>query len=133
MSIPLKEVSLDIRECGQDQDSAHRAKAVTLLLSGDGMIRDVNEEAGSILGYTAACAGRHVSGLLPNLTGVDLLEESGVCVNPYLRFLSRIGYNFKIIAMDGRRFSGEVYFSDLGNIDQHQILVMIYPIREECQ
>ncbi len=127
MSIPLKEVILGIRERDQGRNPAHRAEAATFLLSGDGMIRDINDMAGSILGYTVKCAGQHISGILPNLTGVNLLEESGARVNPYLRFLSRIGYNFKIIARDGGQFSGEVYFSDLGNTDQHQILVMIYP------
>ncbi|MCW5618216.1 MAG: hypothetical protein KIS65_03240 [Nitrosomonas sp.] len=133
MSIPLKEVPLDIHERDQDQNPAHRIKAVTFLLSGDGMIRDVNEAAGNILGYTAEYAGRHVSGILPSLTDMDLLEENGARVNPYLRFLSHIGHNFKVIAVDGRQFAGEVYFSDLGNTDQHHILVMIYPIWEVCQ
>lgn len=127
MNVQLKEALSETHD--QFHNHGRRDKAATFLVSENGMILDANVKGARLLGCSPKhSAKHHISRLLPNLAEIDLLEEGGERVNPYLRYLSRIGYNFKIIASDGKHFTGELFFSDLKNIDQHQILIMIYPI-----
>jgi nitrogen-specific signal transduction histidine kinase len=124
------EVVTDTHE--QTQFSVLAGKSATLLLSNEGMIVGVNEEGARLLDYSLQSTDRlHVSQVLPGLAKTDLLEKGEERVSPYFRFLSRIGYHFKIIAMNGREFSAELYFSDLSHGKQHQILILIYPVQEE--
>lgn len=116
---------------GQTRDCALPGKAATLLLSTDGLIVDVNEEGTRLLNYSMQRSDRlHVSQVLPGLAKTDLLEKGGERVSSYLRFLSRIGHHFKVIAMNGGEFLAELYFSDLNHASGHQILIMIYPAPE---
>jgi hypothetical protein len=106
-------------------------KAATLLLSTDGVIVGVNEEGTRLLNYSVQRNERlHASQVLPGLAKIDLLEKGGERVSSYLRFLSRIGHHFKVIAMNGGEFFAELYFSDLNHASGHQILIMIYPAPE---
>ena len=106
-------------------------KAAALLLSTDGVIVGVNEEGTRLLDYSVQLDDRlHVSQMLPGLAKTDLLEKGGERVSSYLRFLSRIGHHFKVIAMNGEEFFAELYFSDLNHASGHQILIMIYPAAE---
>lgn len=116
---------------GQTRDCVLPGKAATLLLSTDGLIVDVNEEGTRLLNYSMQRSDRlHVSQVLPGLAKTDLLEKGGERVSSYLRFLSRIGHHFKVIAMNGGEFLAELYFSDLNHASGHQILIMIYPAPE---
>lgn len=116
---------------GQTRDCVLPGKAATLLLSTDGLIVDVNEEGTRLLNYSMQRSDRlHVSQVLPGLAKTDLLEKGGERVSFYLRFLSRIGHHFKVIAMNGGEFLAELYFSDLNHASGHQILIMIYPTPE---
>ncbi|PTN10831.1 hypothetical protein [Nitrosomonas aestuarii] len=117
---------------GQLQIRDNWCKAAVLLLSGNGTILDTNEEGSRLLGYNSKHSVQcHISSLVPKLAEIDLLEEGNERVNPYLRYLSRIGHNFKIFATNGEQFTGELYFNDLKKIDQHLILVLIRPVHKE--
>lgn len=106
-------------------------KPAILLLSDDGMILNVNKEGERLFDYSNThLNNQHISRIIPKLAEVDLLEGNG-CVNPYLRFLSRIGHSFELISIEGRQFSGELFFNDVNASDQHQIIIMIYPTHHE--
>ena len=127
MNTPLKETLSVTRNRFLNHEN--RDKAATFLVSDNGMILDANATGAGLLGYFPKYSTRHhISRLLPNLAEIELLEEGGERVNPYLRFLSRIGHRFKIVSSDGRYLTCELFFSDLRNIGRHQILIMIYPI-----
>lgn len=99
-----------------------------LTVANDGTVMECNDIGEEILELPKAhCHRTPIAMLLPQLGKIDLLEESGERVNPYLRFLSRIGRNFEIITMNGRQFSGELYFNDINFHNQHRIIIMIYP------
>lgn len=103
-----------------------------LTVSSSGMVLECNEISKEILNIPQKySSGIHISMLLPQLQEIDLLEKEEKRVNPYLRFLSRMGRNFKIISMTGRRFLGELYFSDITFQNRHQIIIMIYPAKQE--
>ncbi len=126
MDAQVKDSLSDIHE--QYLNAQNRGNALIFLVSDNGIILDVNDEGIRLLGYSpGSYAKRHISKLLPKLAKIDLLEDEGERVNSYLRFLSRIGHNFKILASDGNHFKGELYFSDLKHKDQHQILIIFYP------
>lgn len=101
--------------------------AAIFMLSNDGMILESNTEGKKLLDYsTDESDERHISRLIPLLKKIDLLEKGDNRVNPYLRFLSRVGYLFKITEAKGRIFDGELYFSDIHYHDQHLIMIIIY-------
>lgn len=103
-----------------------------LAVSNDGMILECNKIGEKILDFPKKPLKEvHISMLLPQLKKIDLLEKNGERVNPYLRFLSRIGRNFKVISMNGKQFSSELYFSDINFQNRHQIIIMIYPTQQE--
>lgn len=130
MNTQSNELSAEFR--GQLQIRDNWCKVAVLLVADNGTILDTNEEGSRLLGYHAKLSVRcHISSLVPELAEIDLLEEGNERVNPYLRYLSRIGHHFKIFATHGEQFTGELYFNDLKKIDQHLILVLIRPAHQE--
>ncbi|HBV20774.1 MAG TPA: hypothetical protein PKM20_09250 [Nitrosomonas sp.] len=130
MNTQSHELSAEFR--GQLQVRGNGSKAAILLLAENGTILDTNEEGARLLGHHPKHSiKRHISSMVPKLEEVDLLEDGNERVNPYLRFLSRIGHNFKVFAANGEQFTGELYFNDLKKIDQHLILVLIRPVYKE--
>lgn len=103
-----------------------------LTVSSNGMVLECNEISEKILDIPLQHPdGLHISRLFPQLQDINLLEAEGERVNPYLRFLSRIGRNFEIVSMTGRQFLGELFFSDITYQNRHQIIIMVYPVRQE--
>ena len=114
----------------QLQISDKKSKAAILVLSNNGEILDINEEGMKLLEYAHnRPAQLHILNVLPELGKIDLYDKVSERVNPYLRFLSRIGHIFKIITTKGKRISSELYFNDLQYFNRQLILVMIYPVR----
>jgi len=109
-----------------EQDGKHYEPAV-LVLTEDGMIQDCNDAGEKLLGYRPGKMGRqHISGVLPRLSKINLFK--GKRVNPYLRFLSRIGHPFEVIGNDSIRFSGELFFNNVENAGGQRTVVMIHPV-----
>lgn len=107
-------------------------KPAIFILSDGGMILESNTEGKKLLDYSADESDeRHISRLLPVLTKVDLLEKGNERVNPYLRFLSRIGHLFEVTGANGRKFAGELCFNDIHYHNQHLIMIMIHPAQYE--
>ena len=127
MNVQLKESSI----ASYDRLKLHSKKysPAIFLLSDDGMILESNTEGKKLFDYSAdETDGRHISRLLPLLTEIDLLEKSDERVNPYLRFLSRIGHHFKVNGLHDKTLAGELFFSDIHYQGQHLIMIMIYPV-----
>ncbi len=111
----------------QSQDQKNQDGFVVFVLSNDGTIIDTNPEGMELLGFSPDqldSTQHHISNVLPKLGEVDLLAKKEKRINPYLRFLSRIGHKFEVNASNGKQYGGELYFNDINNTGEHQILVM---------
>lgn len=98
-----------------------------LTLDENGMIRECNKAGADLLG----CAPNKVTWLniatfLPRLGEVALLQ--GERVNPYLRFLSRVGHQFELIGMSGAHFTSQLFFNEAESQGPHCLRVIIQPI-----
>ncbi len=103
-----------------------------LILSEEGVIQDCSKEGAKLLGYIPEnLINLHISKLLPKLVEIELLKAQRI--NPYLRFLSRIGHQFELIEMNGKRSVGQIFFSDIDNEEGHQLVVLINPMIEKKQ
>ncbi len=109
-----------------------KSSFAALILSEDGVIQDCSKESAKLLGYIPKNLIKlHISKLLPKLVEIELLKAQRV--NPYLRFLSRIDYQFELIAMNGNRFVGQIFFSDIDNEEGHRLVVLINPVIKKKQ
>jgi PAS domain-containing protein len=119
--------SISKENMAQSNHSYDKEKIAVLILTEDGIIQDCNDAGAKLLGYRPGKSNRqHISEVLPRLSEIKLLK--GKRVNPYLRFLSRIGHPFDVVGNNSIHFSGELFFNDLESQGQHQTVVMIHPI-----
>ena len=127
MNLQTSETTTIVHDHSQHYGTANNP--AILMLSDDGMIVESNKTGKKLLNFPCdASDKRHISKLLPLLKKIDLLEKGNERVNPYLRFLSRIGHHFKVNGSSGRQFSSELFFSDINHHGQHLIMIMIYPV-----
>lgn len=113
----------------QSSAQSHRDKAAIFILSNNGMILEANQEGSQLLGHSpdqSHSGKHHISSVIPKLATVELIEKTEGRVNPYLRFLSRIGHKFEVNTGSEMQTGCELYFNDIKNVGQHQILVMLY-------
>jgi sensor histidine kinase regulating citrate/malate metabolism len=91
------------------QTGYENSKFAVLILADDGMIQSCNIKGMKLLDYRPGnLAKQHISEVLPQLSDINLLK--GERVNPYLRFLSRIGHPFAVVGKNDQQFSGELFF-----------------------
>jgi PAS domain-containing protein len=118
---PFEQADDNANETGYEN-----SKFAVLILTDDGMIQSCNKKGMKLLDYRPEkLTKQHISKVLPQLSDINLLK--GERVNPYLRFLSRIGHPFAVVGKNDQQFSGELFFNDLENQGQHQIVVLINP------
>jgi PAS domain-containing protein len=121
---PIEEAANNAIQTGYEN-----SKFAVLILTVDGIIQSCNDKGMKLLDYRpGSSAKQHISEVLPQLSGINL--RKGGRVNPYLRFLSRIGHPFAVIGKNDQQFSGELFFNDLESQGQHQIVVLINPINQ---
>lgn len=102
--------------------------AVTL--DSDGTILDCNQTASVLLNCSETKPiWKHISDLFPQLAEITLLI--GESINPKLRFLSRVGYHFDVIAMNGLRFASKLYFVDIDRLGEHYLRLIIVPVLQK--
>ncbi len=100
-----------------------------LTLYDNGMIRDCNMASAILLGCESRnLIWQHISTFLPQLGGVELVD--GERVNPTLRFLSRVGHHFEVVASDGAHFLSAVFFNDVQDFGRHCLRVIFKPITQ---
>lgn len=102
-----------------------------LTLYDNGMIRDCNKAGGKLLGCSPTeLTWQHISRFLPQLKEIVLVRNSHL--NPYLRFLSRVGHHFEVIGLDGAHFAGELFFSEMENLGRHLLRIIICPVEPQA-
>ena len=119
-------------------DQEHATKSVAdvendslvLTLHYNGMISDCNKAGGKLLGcLPSELIWQHISRLLPQLKNIALMQ--GQNLNPYLRFLSRVGYKFDVISLKGAHLVCKVFFCEIGCMGHRFLRVIICPIAQE--
>jgi hypothetical protein len=119
-------------------DQEHAANSVAdvendslvLTLHFNGMISDCNKAGGKLLGcLPSELIWQHISRLLPQLKNIALMQ--GQNLNPYLRFLSRVGYKFDVISLKGVHMVCKVFFCEIGGMGHRFLRVIICPIAQE--
>lgn len=119
-----------VKASGSNQKQ--KDKFAALILSEDGLIQDCSKEGAKLLGYIPENLIKlHISKLLPKLLEIDLLKAERI--NPYLKFLSRIGHQFELVEMNGDRKVGQIFFSDIENEGEHQFVLLINSVIEKQQ
>jgi len=104
--------------------------AAVVTVHTNGMISDCNHSASELLKCSASSlTWRHISTFFPQLTEIALLN--GENINPNLSFLSRIGYHFEAIAMNGMQFASKLFFVDIDHLGEHYLRLIIKPISKE--
>lgn len=99
---------------------------VRLTIYENGNIKECNELGADLLGCAPTMlAWLNISTFLPRLGEVALLE--GERVNPYLRFLSRVGHQFELISMSGARFTSQLFFNEAEGPCPRCLRVIIQP------
>lgn len=103
---------------------------LVLTLHYNGMITECNKAGGKLLGcLPSELIWQHISRLLPQLKNVALME--GPNLNPYLHFLSRVGYKFEVISLKGARLIARVFFCEIGSMEHRFLRVIICPLAQE--
>ncbi len=103
---------------------------LVLTLHYNGMITECNKAGGKLLGcLPSELIWQHISRLLPQLQNVALMEGSNL--NPYLHFLSRVGYKFDVISLKGARLIARVFFCEIGSMEHRFLRVIICPLSQE--
>jgi hypothetical protein len=100
-----------------------------LMLDGHGSIQDCNGVCEALFSVALGTLLRqHVSILLPQLTGFQLLQNGEI--NPQLRFLCRIGHQFQAVNWRGERFATQLFLNVLENAGQDQLALIIRPVQD---
>jgi len=100
---------------------------LVLTLNLNGMISDCNKAGSRLLGCMPSdLIWQPISNLLPQLKNIALMKGSDI--NPYLRFLSRVGYHFDVISRKGVHWVGRAFFCEVGGMEQHFLRVIICPV-----
>lgn len=103
---------------------------LVLTLHYNGMITECNKAGGKLLGcLPSELIWQHISRLLPQLKNVALME--GPNLNPYLHFLSRVGYKFEVISLRGARLIAKVFFCEIGDMEHRFLRIIICPLSQE--
>jgi PAS domain-containing protein len=125
--IEYKSAQNAIQEGIRDEGEENR---LVLTLHYNGMITECNKAGGKMLGcLPSELIWQHVSRLLPQLKNVALME--GPNLNPYLHFLSRVGYKFEVISLRGARFIARVFFCEIGDMEHRFLRIIICPLSQE--
>ena len=125
--IEYKRYSVAKQPVVSDESDENR---LVLTLHYNGMITECNKAGGKLLGcLPSELIWQHVSRLLPQLKNVALME--GPNLNPYLHFLSRVGYKFEVISLRGARLIARVFFCEIGDMEHRFLRIIICPLSQE--
>ena len=106
---------------GDEEDVA------VLTLDDRGMVCDCNPAGEALFKFRRSeLVWRHVSMLLPQLAGIELVKNGQP--NPHLRFVSRVGGYFQVVARDNECFFSELIFNLLDCSGPCRLLLAVRPI-----
>lgn len=117
-----------IKQAVASDDSDENRLVLTLHFNG--MITECNKAGSRLLGcLPSELIWQHISRLLPQLKNVALMN--GANLNPYLHFLSRVGYKFDVISLKGVHLIARVFFCEIGSMEHRFLRVIICPLTSE--
>ncbi len=97
-----------------------------LTVQTDGTISDCNQLAGELLNSDPKLLRwQPIANFFPQLAEITLLV--GEKLNPNLRFLSRVGYQFEAITTNGIHFSSKLFFVEINNKGEHYLRLLVRP------
>jgi len=98
-----------------------------LTLDDHGVIYDCNHAGEALFKYRRCeLVCRPVSVLLPQLAELQLITSGHL--NPYLRFLSRIGHHFHAVTQDGERFRSKLFLNLVDSPERGYLSLMVRPV-----
>lgn len=93
----------------------------------NGLIAECNRAVGRLLGcLPSELIWQPISNLLPKLADIALVKDQ--TINPYLRFLSRAGYQFDLTNVKGAHIACRVFFCEVGSIGHRFLKVIVCPV-----
>jgi len=125
--IEYKHLSVSKKPPAIEDDDGNR---LVLTLHYNGMITECNKAGSRLLQcLPSELIWQHISRLLPQLKNVALMEGSNL--NPYLHFLTRVGYKFEVISLSGARLIARVFFCEIGSMEHRFLRVIICPLSQD--
>ena len=101
-----------------------------LTLDDDGTIRECNKAAGELLDCTPhKLTWQHISKIVPEFAETALVQ--GGIINPNLRFLSHIGYQFELVGVSGVHMACALFFNEVEDFGKHCLRLIIRPVTQE--
>lgn len=123
-------VSYEVKIFPEDREIDAIDDLAEIMVFDNGVIKSYNNVVANLLGCKPnALILEHVSKILPLLGEVDIFKQDRV--NPYLRFLSRIGHNFEVVGMGGSRFLSALFFIDIEYFNEHYLRIIFKPVTNQ--
>lgn len=119
---------LPIKNASQSKHHACPSELATavLLLDDNGRICDCNLAAAKLLNCSPGkLAWKHISAIVPQFAETALLQ--GGMINPNLRFLSHIGYQFDLVGLSGVHIACSLFFNEVEDFGRHCLRLIIRP------
>ena len=129
----FRKVEQSIVKASQVVTATCPAEAATAVLALDegGIVCNCNSNAEVLFKYChSELVGCHVSQLLPQLAGVNLIQNGRP--NPRIHFLCRIGRQFQGMAQDGEYFAATLLLNVLDTKGCGRIALIVRPIGTEA-
>ena len=103
-----------------------------LTLDENGTIFDCNQAAAKLIDCVPSrLKWKHISKVIPEFAETALVQ--GGIVNPNLRFLSHIGYQFELVGLNGVHIACALFFNEVEDFGRHCLRMIIRPVTEENQ
>lgn len=98
-----------------------------MVIDSNNVIFHCNQSVGQLFNCNPSkILRKNISTILPQLQNIQLVQEENV--NPELRFLSRVGHHFEVVALDGRRFDSKLYFKLVEDSGGYCLRLIIKPV-----
>ncbi len=102
---------------------AAQKEPATLTLDDKGLIEECSRSCEEVFGYAQnELKGRHVSVLLPQLEGIELVHKNQV--NPRLTHLCRCGAAFQARRRDSKSFASELFINRVDNTKSGVVMIV---------
>lgn len=125
--VPIKDASEDKHHACVCQSELATA---VLTLDDSGRICDCNSAAAQLLDCSPSkVVWKHISAIVPQFAETALLQ--GGIINPNLRFLSHIGYQFDLVGSSGVHIACSLFFNEVEDFGRHCLRLIIRPAEQE--
>ncbi|MGB4813348.1 MAG: hypothetical protein WBP13_12825 [Methylophilaceae bacterium] len=108
-----------------DEVSHSTLEMAVLTLDENGTICECSTAADLLGGSHSKIVWQHVSKIVPQFAETALV--SGGIINPNLKFLSHIGYQFELVGFSGLHIGCALFFNQVENFGRHSLRMIIRP------